>query len=185
VPTVSTAMARLCDFRPYGAGRRCAEVRVMTKTITASTDGSRDFGEKSDARHGGRVVVGVDGSAASVDALRRGVRIAEALNGTLEAVTTWRFQTSGVFEDVESAAEGDAQSILGEAAGSVFGGHPPVWFSSAARQGKADQVLIEQSRGAEMLIVGSRGHGGVAGVLLGSVSARCAERAHCPVLVIH
>ncbi|MDQ1560876.1 MAG: hypothetical protein QOE85_217, partial [Actinomycetota bacterium] len=59
------------------------------------------------------------------------------------------------------------------------------WFTEVTFEGNADEILIEQSRGAEMLIVGSRGHGGIAGVLLGSVSAKCAEHAHCPVLIIH
>jgi Universal stress protein family. len=46
-------------------------------------------------------------------------------------------------------------------------------------------VLIEESAHASMLILGSRGHGGFVGMLLGSVSAACAEHAHCPVLVMH
>jgi nucleotide-binding universal stress UspA family protein len=82
-------------------------------------------------------------------------------------------------------AEKDARTIVNDAASAVFGTKIPDWFSSAVYQGNADQVLIEQSKGAEMLIVGSRGHGGLAGVLLGSVSALCAERATCPVLIMH
>ncbi|MHB1172123.1 MAG: universal stress protein [Lacisediminihabitans sp.] len=70
-------------------------------------------------------------------------------------------------------------------ADTVFGDDRPSWFQAAVREGSTTQVLIEQSKGAEMLILGSRGHGGFVGLLLGSVSAACAEHAHCPVLIMH
>jgi nucleotide-binding universal stress UspA family protein len=136
-------------------------------------------------RHG-RIVVGVDGSEESVTALRRGIRMANALNASIEAVSTWRFPIGNTeVGESEYSPLDDAKAILTGAAKSVFGAKNPGWFTTAVFEGNAADVLIEQSRGAEMLIVGSRGHGGLSGVLLGSVSAMCAERAHCPVLVIH
>jgi nucleotide-binding universal stress UspA family protein len=136
-------------------------------------------------RHG-RIVVGIDGSEESVTALRRGIRIANALNASIEAVSTWKPPSGyAAIGEYEYSPLDDANDILSGASKSVFGTKAPQWFTTATFQGDAAAVLIEQSRGAEMLIVGSRGHGGLAGVLLGSVSAMCAERAHCPVLIIH
>jgi nucleotide-binding universal stress UspA family protein len=136
-------------------------------------------------RHG-RIVVGVDGSDESVAALRRAVRIANALNASVDAVSTWRVPSGyATVGEYEYSPLDDANQILNGAATTVFGAKVPQWFTATTVEGNAADVLIEQSRGAEMLIVGSRGHGGIAGVLLGSVSARCAEHAHCPVLIIH
>ena len=136
-------------------------------------------------RHG-RIVVGIDGSEESVTALRRGIRIANALNTSIEAVSTWRLPSgySSVGEYEYSPLD-DANAILSGAAKSVFGAKNPGWFTTATFEGNAAEILIEQSVGAEMVVVGSRGHGGIAGVLLGSVSAIVAEHAHCPVLIIH
>jgi nucleotide-binding universal stress UspA family protein len=61
----------------------------------------------------------------------------------------------------------------------------PEWVSLTTYEGPAATALIDASKGAEMLVIGSRGHSGLAGVLLGSVSMACAERASCPVLVMH
>jgi nucleotide-binding universal stress UspA family protein len=134
----------------------------------------------------GRIVVGIDGSEASVSALRRAVSIATALGASVEAISSWRTPTGyssvGRFE---YSPDDDAHAMLSGAEKSVFGTKSPDWFSTATFEGTAADVLIEQSQGAEMLVVGSRGHGGIAGVLLGSVSARCAEKASCPVLIIH
>jgi nucleotide-binding universal stress UspA family protein len=141
--------------------------------------------------HPVRIVVGVDGSESSMGALRRGARIAAALELPLEAVTAWRYPDlygdymgDSYVPDSGGFAE-SAQAILDETATAVFGSDRPTWFHGTVREGKTAQTLIEESTGAEMLIVGSRGHGGFAGLLLGSVSGACAEHAACPVLVYH
>jgi nucleotide-binding universal stress UspA family protein len=157
--------------------------------LVSAPDGVRyEFGDLHPRAMGtgGRIVVGVDGSEASYEALRRAVRIARALHTSVEAVTSWRFggyaSVAGEFMD---SAQEDARVILKTASTLVFGAKAPAWFTSDAREGDPEAVLIEASKGAEMLVLGSRGHSGVAGVLLGSVSAKCAERASCPVLVVH
>jgi nucleotide-binding universal stress UspA family protein len=80
---------------------------------------------------------------------------------------------------------GDMRKVLDETVRAVFGDQPSAGFQRQVREGGAAMVLIEASQGATMLVVGSRGHGGFAGLLLGSVSANIAEHAPCPVLVIH
>ncbi|WP_431245668.1 universal stress protein [Leifsonia xyli] len=143
--------------------------------------------DSSDRIHpGGRIVVGVDGSASSLSALRRGARIAEQLGCTLVGVTVWEFPQSWPGYVMEGwSPEADAYAIAEQAAGEVFGGSVPDWYSTVIRSGSAARQLIAESEGAEMLIVGSRGLGGFTGLLLGSVSRSCVEHADCPVLVIH
>jgi nucleotide-binding universal stress UspA family protein len=133
-----------------------------------------------------RVVVGVDGSDCSLDALRRGVTVATSLGGTLEAVYAWRYPTSmGGYPMDGWSPEGDAAAALDAALGEVFGAERPDWVDAVLREGRPAHVLVEESDGAELLIVGSRGHGGFTGLLLGSVSSACAEYAKCPVLIMH
>ena len=134
-----------------------------------------------------RVVVGIDGSDQSLTALRRAARVTTSLEGELEAVIAWHFPNDGFLYPpmTQWSPERDAETVVKTAADVVFGEVWPDWFRVVVRQGTPAQVLIDQSAGAEMLIVGSRGHGGFAGLLLGSVSAACAAHAHCPVLVMH
>jgi nucleotide-binding universal stress UspA family protein len=135
----------------------------------------------------GRIVVGVDGSANSEQALRWAARLAADFGARLEAVTAWDFPASYGFGSVPQDWDpaGDMRKVLDETVRAVFGDHPPAGLQRQVREGGAAQVLIEASQDAIMLVVGSRGHGGFTGMLLGSVSANVAEHAQCPVLVIH
>ena len=148
---------------------------------------TQDPHETEDRIHpGGRIVVGIDGSAQSLAALRRGARMAERLGCSLVGVTVWDFPPSWPGYAMGGwDPERDAHAIAREAATEVFGEQPPSWFSSVVRSGSAARQLIAESEDAEMLIVGSRGLGGFTGLLLGSVSRSVVEHADCPVLVIH
>jgi nucleotide-binding universal stress UspA family protein len=139
-----------------------------------------------------RIVVGVDGSPSSIGALQRGVRIAGALGLPLEAVAVWQYPDvyGGYMGEAFVPSTMDlstgAQAMLDDTTSAVFGtATPPSWFHGSVREGGTARTLLDESEGAEMLIVGSRGHGGFAGLLLGSVSETCAAHATCPVLVFH
>ena len=135
----------------------------------------------------GRIVVGIDGSPSSLAALAAGIRLASSLHAKLDIITTWSYPAD--FEAIPApetwAPEKDAVDILATTSKQAFPAGLPEWAAVRAEQGRAAATLIEASRGAEMLIVGSRGHSGLAGLLLGSVSTECAEHATCPVLVVH
>jgi nucleotide-binding universal stress UspA family protein len=132
-----------------------------------------------------RIVVGLDGSASSDAALRQAARLAKALDTSLEGVTAWAYPIALSAYPVMTlpSFEDSARNIAEEAANRIFGNRWPEWFTIVVAEGNAAHVLITQSEGAEILVVGSRGHGGFAGLLLGSVSAECAAHAKCPVLV--
>jgi hypothetical protein len=79
----------------------------------------------------------------------------------------------------------DMRIVLTTTVNEVFGAYPPPGMRLLVLTGNPARVLRDQSVGARLLVVGSRGHGGFAGLLLGSVSAGLAEHARCPVLIIH
>ena len=134
-----------------------------------------------------RVVVGVDGSKESKQALRWAARIAESLDASINVVAVWDFPATYGWaawpQDWDQAR--DTQKALTSAVDEVFGSQRPAGIELTVRQGGAVPVLLEEAQHALMLIVGSRGHGGFTGLLLGSVSANVAEHAKCPVLVVH
>ena len=135
-----------------------------------------------------RIVVGVDGSPSSVLALQWAAKVGAALGRELDAVTVWEYaaeheKVSVVTDDV---GRDDAARRLETAVARAFGTDRPSGLRLVVRSGHSPaKVLIDASRDAEMLVVGSRGHGGFAGLLLGSVSGACAEHASCPVVVVH
>lgn len=138
-----------------------------------------------------RIVVGVDGSQQSKDALRWAARLA-ALPGTeavpvIQAVIAWDFPVPYGFGAPTPGMDISKETgeILADTVAEVFPDGPPDGLIQTVREGGAAQVLIEMSEGALLAVVGSRGHGGFTGMLLGSVSARVAEYAHCPVMVVH
>jgi nucleotide-binding universal stress UspA family protein len=134
----------------------------------------------------GRVVVGVDGSESSKQALRWAARLAAADGSRIEAITAWDYpQAYNSPVDPNWRPDLDAQAILDGTLAEVFGDAPPAGLVPIVRHGPPRTVLIGASQGAELLVIGSRGHGGFAGLLLGSVSSACSEHAHCPVLVLH
>jgi nucleotide-binding universal stress UspA family protein len=134
-----------------------------------------------------RIVVGVDGSAQSTLALRWAARIAATTDASIEAVISWHLPASAGLGYISEQwdPETDATNCLKTSIDLAFGSTQPAGLSLLVQQGLPAKVLLDASRGATMLVVGSRGHGGFTGLLLGSVSSTCAEHATCPVLVVH
>lgn len=134
-----------------------------------------------------RIVVGVDGSGPSRSALRWSQRIAAAEHADIDVVGAWAwpsaFGLAGI--PLEYSPRDDIEKELTAAVDEVFGPDRPAGVSVRAVEGGAAHALLDASRGALMVIVGSRGIGGFMGLLLGSVSQHVAEHASCPVLVVH
>ncbi|MCE7481818.1 universal stress protein [Microbacterium profundi] len=132
-----------------------------------------------------RIIVGVDGSKSSVSALRYAAHLAAALDAPLEAVTTWTAPLVDPYLAVDWSPEKEARDVLDVAVQDAFDKTPPVGLTRSVLHGTPAHTLIELSNSCSMLVLGSRGHGGFAGLLLGSVSAACARHARCPVLIMH
>lgn len=134
-----------------------------------------------------RIVVGVDGSESSKAALRWAIRQASLTGASVDAITAWRYPAAyGIAPLTDTAIdpEGDAKKTLTEALGEVSALEPDVSVRPLATEGHPAEVLLTAASGAELLVVGSRGHGGFASALTGSVSLYCVLHAHCPVLVL-
>lgn len=139
-----------------------------------------------------RIVVGVDGSPAAAAALRWAIEQARATGAdVVEAVMVWEMPGyyglgAGMVPPPpeELNPERLAAQVLAEAVAQVTGGEPAVPVLQLVLPGPASAALLSQARGAELLVVGSRGLGGFAGVLLGSVSRHVVEHAPCPAVVV-
>ncbi len=131
----------------------------------------------------GRVIVGVDGSNASKRALRWAADYAVATGAHIEAIAVWEMPatygwvSSAVDEPPTAAAQRGLETVVAE----VVGTTPHVEQTIA--RGHAAHALVEASKRADLLVLGSRGMGGFKGMLIGSVSHYCVQHADCPVVV--
>lgn len=132
-----------------------------------------------------RIVVGVDGSPSSIEALLYAARMAEALRQPLEVVTAWSSPPLDPYLVFEWSPEKEARETLDSCVDEAFGDRVPHGLLRTVLPGSPARSLIELSAHRSMLVLGSRGRGGFLGLLLGSVSAACAAHAHCPVLIVH
>jgi nucleotide-binding universal stress UspA family protein len=132
-----------------------------------------------------RYVVGIDGSEQSRGALRWALRQARLTGATVDMVTAWRFPASYGLAVVggDLGLEAEARTMLAEVLKQVDDEAAGVHVRELVGEGPPVQVLLEAAKDAELLVIGSRGRGGFASAILGSVSLACVLNAHCPVLV--
>jgi nucleotide-binding universal stress UspA family protein len=143
----------------------------------------------------GLLVVGIDGSPASIKALEWAAKYAHTLDCTIEIITTWEpYIPSGELIGSGMALglaipELDPENIAAESIQKsieiVFGASPPSHLIHRTLMGAPERVLVDESENATLLVVGSRGHGKLHDLVLGSVSSTCAAKAKCPVVVVH
>ncbi len=130
------------------------------------------------------VIVGVDGSTESKEALRWAADYAQMGGAPLVALIAWDIPTSygipATYEDVD--LEGEAGKTLAEAVTDALDDFSSVTIRT--EQGQPAAVFVAASRNARLLVLGSHGRGGFAAALLGSVSQQCIHHAHCPVVVV-
>lgn len=133
------------------------------------------------------IVVGVDGSAPSHQALRWAAQMAQVFDSPLHVVTAWQFPHSYGFASPvpDWDPQEDMREVQDEAIAAAFGEASPEGVTRVLEPGGAAQVLLTAGDSALMIVMGSRGRGGFAGLLLGSVSATVAEHSSCPVLIVH
>lgn len=138
------------------------------------------------------IVVGVDGSAGSAEALKFAIAEARLRKATLKAVTAWTLTyvaaPIGMMAPIDEALipelQDNAKAVLDKALADSLGPEPDIEVEKAVLEGTPAQVLCDAAQGADLLVVGTRGHGGFTGLLLGSVSQQTAHHAPCPIVIV-
>lgn len=142
---------------------------------------------------GGLVIVGIDASKGSLRALRWAIDEAVARGWRIQAATVWtRTHSYGAESDwpggywpADNVIEELARSRLTTAIEGAVGAEPVVKVEPLVLEGDPGERLCAVAAGADLLVVGSRGHGTLSGLLLGSVSDKCARHSPRPVAIIH
>ncbi|GAA4990548.1 universal stress protein [Kitasatospora paranensis] len=141
-------------------------------------------------RNPDRIVVGVDGSEQAGQALRWALRQAELTGAAVEAVIAWEPPYTGWGGDMTAGEKKElgilADKVLAGTIAKVQESGPRVEVHARAAEGTPAQVLLAAAADDDvaLLVVGSRGIGGFAGALLGSVGQHCAQHAPCPVVIV-
>lgn len=136
-----------------------------------------------------KIVVGIDGSEASQRALEWAASEARLRGAQLRVIHSWLdvfvdgyFTAPAIYE--REAIEQAGQEVLDKALASIPDGSPELRVEGVLVHGQPEVVLLEEAKDADLLVVGSRGRGGFAGLLMGSVSQRVVHHAPCPVVVV-
>ncbi len=133
-----------------------------------------------------RIVVGVDGSVSSIQALEWAADQAELTGVGLDALNTWEWPIGYGWSAVPTSYDPDHENTvaLDTLLEPVRRAHPGLSIRATVIEGHPAPVLVRASHGADLLVIGSHGRGEIAGMLLGSVSEHCVGHAHCPVVVL-
>ena len=134
----------------------------------------------------GRIVVGVDGSPSSAAALRWAADQARLTGAEVHAVMTWEVPTNYSWAPMVPSSDfaSDCNAYLVQTVKETLGDVDAPEVRCQALEGHPARRLVDAAEGADLLVVGSRGHGGFAGMLLGSVSQHVVGHAPCPVVVV-
>lgn len=131
------------------------------------------------------IVVGVDGSEHSVEALRWALRQARLTGAELRAVSSWQLPIPYDYMHFDNVDwEGETMNNLDRTLAEVAADVGDTKVTKRVVRGHAGTVLVDESEDADLLVVGSRGHGTAKGMLLGSISQHCVTNASGPVVVI-
>jgi nucleotide-binding universal stress UspA family protein len=134
----------------------------------------------------GKILVGIDGSDSSIQALQWAARQAVLTTSSLDVIMTWDLPSSYgwamPFPDGYDPEE-SIRTLLTDTVAELRKEFLDVVVTTRVLRGHPAPILVEASKDADLLVVGSRGHGEFTGMLIGSVSEHCAAHAHCPVLV--
>ncbi len=136
--------------------------------------------------HRPRIVVGVDGSELSIEALRWAIRQARFIGAAVEVVTAWEVSPLILFAPTATEAdyEQDAQRAQEHVLATVRAEEADVPVTARMIEGRAGIVLAGAAEGADLLVVGTHGRKELPRMHLGSVAGYCAHHAPCPVLVL-
>jgi nucleotide-binding universal stress UspA family protein len=121
--------------------------------------------------------------------LRWAAQQARATGASLLAITSWHYPNAygyeGALDDGEWRPDQDAAQIQAHALAGAADVLDGIAVETLVTEGQTAVVLVDASKKVDLLVVGSRGHGQLTGVLLGSVSEYCAAHSECPVVVVH